>query len=79
MTDKGYHATTPSKLARYEATGCILAPVWYWPFRAQAEKWAKEKHRGVLLEIEVGANHPLPRRRCRWSSENVRTWMVLND
>lgn len=74
----GYHVTTLKKLARYEATGCILEPVRFWSNRVSAEAWARKTGRTVVLEISVSRAYPLPDHRPRghawWSDEFVREW-----
>ncbi len=75
---KGWHATTPKKLARYEATGCILPPVRFWQYEASARAWAARTSRSVLLEVDVDTAYPLPDHQPRghawWSPEHVREW-----
>ena len=74
----GYHVTTPAKLARYQATGCILAPVRFWLYRASAEAWAEKTQRSVVLQIEPTEAYPLPDHQPRghawWTPWNVRNW-----
>lgn len=38
---KIYHCTTPKKLERYKATGCILPPVRGWKYLNSAKQWGK--------------------------------------
>lgn len=76
----GYHVTTPRKVARYEATGCILPPVRFWPDLWPAQRWARRTGRTVILKIETKTSHPLPDHRpARWTPEMVREWETLND
>ena len=76
----GYHVTTPKKLARYEATGCILPPVRFWAFRASAEAWSVKTQRSVVLAIEVDTAYPLPDHQPRghawWTPQLVREWVT---
>ena len=58
---RAYHVTTPKKLERYKATGCILPPVRFWSTRHSAERWAKRTGRSVIVEFEAPPEtHPLP-------------------
>lgn len=59
---KLYHATTPKKLARYIATGGILAPVRGFNTREAAELWGNGTGRDIVLELEVDDDrtHLLP-------------------
>ncbi len=71
----GYHVTTVRKLAQYEATGCILPPVRFWPSWYTAHRWAKRTGRTVILEIPFTQSYPLPDHRpAQWTPEVVRTW-----
>lgn len=75
----GYHCTTPAKLARYQATGCILSPVRFWPSEDTARKWMTRTGRTVLLRIPVSRSWPLPDHKpARWTDDLVRTWEVLS-
>lgn len=78
---KGWHVTTPKKLARYRATGGILPPVCFWAFEASAQAWARKTGRTVILQIEVQIAYPLPDHRPRghafWSPEMVRQWKEI--
>ena len=80
-TITGYHVTTPKKLERYKATGCILPPVRFWLFRNSAEAWAKKTGRTVILEIPVKVAYPLPDHKptghAAWTPEMVRKWAVV--
>lgn len=73
-----YHATTPKKMDRYRATGCILPPVRGWSFASSAWAWAQRVQRPIVLRIEVGTAYPLPDHRPRghawWTPEMVRSW-----
>lgn len=74
----GWHVTTPKKLARYEATGCILPPVRFWRFEDSARQWAQRTGRTVILRIETSDAYPLPDHQPRghawWTPEHVRVW-----
>jgi hypothetical protein len=74
----GYHVTTPGKVARYIATGCILPPVRFWAFERSARNWMSRTKRSVVLEIEVDTAYPLPDHQppghAYWSPEMVRSW-----
>ena len=74
----GFHVTTPAKVERYKATGCILPPVRFWAFQTSAEAWAKKTRRTVILEIDVTTAYPLPDhqppRHAWWSPDPVREW-----
>ena len=78
---KGFHVTTPRKVARYEATGGILPPVRFWRHEASARAWAEKTGRSVVLVIEVGEAHPLPDHKPRghawWTSDMIRVWESL--
>lgn len=77
---RGYHVTTPKKLARYEATGCILEPVRFWVVWDSARAWAERTGRSVILQIEVppGLAYPLPDHKPRghawWTDQIIRRW-----
>ena len=74
-----YHCTTPRKLSRYEATGCILSPVFFWPSEAIAHAWAKAKQRTVVLKFSWPKSwFPLPHpRHAYWTNNNVDAWEKL--
>lgn len=60
---KGWHVTTPRKVARYrESHDTILPPVRFWSTRAAAEGWARQTGRSVLVPIDTGDDpaYPLP-------------------
>ena len=76
-----YHATTPAKLARYEATGCILSPVRFWLNERCARAWAERVGRTVIVAFErPDAAYPLPDHKPRgmawWTPDHVRAWRV---
>lgn len=74
----GYHVTTPRKLARYKATGCILPPVRFWPTVETAARWARRTGRPLILEIACEVSYPLPDHRpARWTPEMVRSWQEI--
>lgn len=74
----GYHVTTPRKVERYIASGCILPPVRFWLYEGSATAWAARVKRSVLLRIEVGVAYPLPDHKPNghawWTPEHVREW-----
>ena len=75
----GWHATTPRKYARYQATGCILSPVRFWLSEGTARRWMERvQGRTVLLRFEVRTAYPLPDHRPRgmawWTPDHVRDW-----
>ena len=78
----GFHVTTPKKLARYIATGCILPPVRFWRFEDSAKAWANKTHRTVILRIEASEAYPMPDHHPRghawWTPEHVRNWDVCS-
>ncbi len=77
----GFHVTTPAKIERYEATGCILSPVRFWRFENSARAWAKKTGRSVILKIEVTEAYPMPdhapKGHAWWSPEYVRNYEKL--
>lgn len=75
-----YHVTTAKKVARYEATGCILAPVRFWPGLFTAERWARRTGREIILRFpRPTTSYPLPDHRpAEWTPEMVRSWEVIN-
>jgi hypothetical protein len=77
----GYHVTTPHKLARYRATGCILPPVRFWYYERSARDWGRRVGCSVILRIEAGEHHPLPDHRPRghaaWTPRVITTWEEL--
>jgi hypothetical protein len=78
-----YHCTTPKKLARYKATGCILAPVRGWIVLESAKAWCKQTGRTIILKFEVSESHPLPDHKPRghayWTPELVRNWEIIEE
>lgn len=50
-----YHATTPKKLRRHEATGTILPPVRGFDSEAAARDFARRMGRPVLLRLTPSA------------------------
>lgn len=75
----GYHVTTPKKLARYEASGRILAPVRFWGTVEAAQHWAKKVQRPLILVVERPApSYPLPiKGPAWWTPQDVVGWEVL--
>ena len=73
-----YHVTTPKKLARIIATGCILSPVFFWPTEEIARDWGKRKQRTVILSFKrPGKWYPLPApRHAYWTSSLVHEWLI---
>jgi len=72
-----YHATSPTKLARYRATGCILPPVRFWITREAAEDFMRRTHRSVLLRFPTpDPCYPLDghSKRAAWTTSMVREW-----
>lgn len=79
MIEMVYHATTPAKLTRYCATGCILAPVRYWLSEKCAAAWALRVRRTVILAFQrPSTSYPLPdhkpRMMAHWTPDNIRIW-----
>jgi len=78
----GRHATPPSKLARYQATGASLPPVRFWAVKQSAMAWAARCGRSIVLEIEVdeARSYPLPDHKPRghayWFDGAVRSWVI---
>jgi hypothetical protein len=79
----GWHVTTPCKLNRYRATGCILPPVRFWAFEDSARSWAHKTGRTVILRFEVGTAYPLPDHRPRghayWTPETIDEWVRQDE
>lgn len=48
-----WHATTPKKLARYQATGAILPPVRGFDSEKACREWARLVGREVILRLEL--------------------------
>lgn len=69
----GWHCTTARKLARYQASGRILAPVRFWPNRETAERWARRTGRELIIKIRLdGPSYPLPDHKpARWCPADV--------
>lgn len=60
-TDVLFHATTPKKLARYEATGTILPPIRGFDTEDAAREWGRTAGRTVILRVfPSGPVWPLP-------------------
>lgn len=49
----GYHVTTRRKFLRYVAHGGIRPPVRFWPDLVDAERFAKQTGRRVIVRIRV--------------------------
>ena len=76
----GYHVTTDRKVARYVATGAIIAPVRFWPSEEQAAKWAEKTGRGVILRLDLRGkiSHPIPDHKpARFTPDDVSSWEVI--
>lgn len=79
---RGYHVTTPAKLARYEATGVILPPVRFWGSRDLAERWLRRVGRSIVLSFDwPDPTYPLPDHRMfgpspYWTPSMVRKWRI---
>ena len=73
---KVYHVTTEKKLARYQASGCILPPVRFWPNELTARRWMSRTGRTVLVSFErPEVAYPLPDHRpALWTPEIVREY-----
>lgn len=75
----GYHVTTKKKLQRYMETGCILAPVRFWPNKELAQNWCKRVGREIILEIDLNnqISHPLPDHKpAMFTPDNVSNWKL---
>lgn len=48
-----WHATTPKKFARYEATGAILPPVRGFDSEQACREWARVVGRQVILRLDL--------------------------
>lgn len=58
---KLYHATTPKKLARYNATGTVLPPVRGFDTPEACRDFMRRTGRTLMLEVTPAATpHPLP-------------------
>lgn len=74
----GYHVTTSKKLEQYWQSGCILAPVRFWPNLETAERWSERTGRDVIIKIECDGSYPMPDHRpARWTPEIIRKWEVV--
>lgn len=73
---KVFHATTPKKVARYEASGVILPPVYFWTDERFARIWMKKTGRPLLLTFEAPTvSYPLPMRKsARWTPTMIYEW-----
>ena len=49
----GYHVTTRKKFLRYLQIGGIQPPVRFWPAISDAERFAKQTGRRVIVRITV--------------------------
>lgn len=79
-----WHATTPRKVARYEASRAILPPVRGFDTEEAARTWGAEHGpRTVVLRLEVAwPVHPMPDHHrddgaAWWTPADVRTWEVV--
>lgn len=48
-----FHATTPKKFARYQTSRAILPPVRGFDTPMAAAEWGSDKHRTILVRLEV--------------------------
>jgi hypothetical protein len=55
-----WHATTPKKLARYQASRAILPPVRGFDAPAAAAEWARLHGRSILMRLPVRNAQALP-------------------
>lgn len=75
----GYHVTTEKKLSRYKETGCILAPVRFWPTPDLAKQWASKTGRIIILKINLSEqiSYPLPDHKpARFTPQNVSDFSI---
>lgn len=78
-----YHATTPRKLARYVATGAILAPVQGFDTLKGVQEWARLVNgRTVILKFDVVHAQALPDHHntyglAWWTPVAVSRWTVV--
>lgn len=76
-----YHATTPKKMKRYEASNGVLPPVRGFDTIDAACKWARKTHRTIILELKVMPelvqalpDHHEPTGLAWWTPEKVSNW-----
>lgn len=76
-----YHATTPKKLRRYDASHGVLPPVRGFDTIEAARQWARKTHRTIILELKVMPelvqalpDHHEPTGLAWWTPEKVSDW-----
>lgn len=74
----GWHCTTKSKLARYKASGRIIAPVRFWPNKETAMRWATRTGRDLVIRIRLDhISYPLPDHKpALWCPQDVTCFMA---
>lgn len=74
-----FHCITPKKLKKYQTTGCILPPVWFWTTEYSAKRWMQKVGRTILLTFEEPKRaYPLPiKGGAKWSPDIIRKYKRL--
>lgn len=79
-----FHATTPKKLLRYQATGTILPPIRGWTTEKAAREFARRTLRSVILKLTLDSpawplpDHHIPEGLAFWTLSVV-GWEVLPE
>lgn len=83
-----FHVTTPNKLAKYQISGRIIAPVRGFSTIEAAEKWARLTGRTMILKINATNCWKLPDHHNEfgtawWTETDIKEWdiskVVIND
>lgn len=79
-----YHVTTPKKLARYVASGRIIAPVRGFTTVAAAQEWARRTGRSIILEVCGTDCNKLPDHHNQfgcawWIDHDVTEWNMIDE
>ena len=79
-----YHATTPKKLKRYEASKRIISPVRGFTTEAAARYWAKRTGRSIIVSFATTRPYKLPDHHNKygtawWNEGDVVDYCVLGE
>lgn len=79
-----YHCTTPKKIARCVASGCILSPVRGFSNINAAKEWCKHTGRTIILELEGFDLHKLPDHNNQfgtawWNDGDISKWKLVYE
>lgn len=74
-----YHVTTPAKVKKYHASGCIHSPVRGFDTPMAAMAWAIRTGRTVILKVEADKPYKLPDHHNEfgtawWNDGDISSW-----